>query len=111
MHARLAGGADFAALARAESDDLGSLKSGGDIGFVPRGATAAEFEAAAYSLPIGQLSKVVRTEYGFHIIRVEERQALAYEAVKANIANDLAHRDLDAIILNGYKLNTAYFGQ
>lgn len=111
LHARLAAGADFAALARAESDDLGSIKSGGDIGFVPRGATAAEFEAVAYSLPVGELSKVVRTEYGFHILRVEERQAQAYEAVKANIANDLAHRDLDAVILNGYKLNTAYFGQ
>lgn len=109
--ARLAKGADFAALARSESDDLGSLKTGGDIGFVPKGATGAEFEAAAYALPEGQLSKVIRTEYGFHILRVEARRPLAYEAVKANIANELAHRDLDAIILNGYTLNAAYFGK
>lgn len=109
--ARLAKGADFATLARAESDDLGSLKAGGDIGFVPKGATAAEFEAAAYALPEGKLSNVLRTEYGFHILRVEERQPLAYEAVKAAIANELAHRELDGIILNGYTLNAAYFGK
>jgi parvulin-like peptidyl-prolyl isomerase len=111
LHARLAKGADFAALARAESDDLGSLKTGGDIGFVSKGATGAEFEAAAYSLPEGQLSRIVRTEYGFHILRVEERQAVAFEAVKASIANELAHRELDGIILNGYTLNAAYFGK
>ena len=109
--ARLTKGADFATLARAESDDLGSLKAGGDIGFVAKGATAAEFEAAAYALPEGQLSKVIRTEYGFHILRVEERQPLAYAVVKANIANELAHRELDGIILNGYTLNAAYFGK
>ena len=109
--ARLAKGADFATLARAESDDIGSLRSGGDIGYVSKGAMAAAFEDAAYSLPIGELSTVVQTEYGFHILRVESRQPLPLEAVKAVIANELAHKELDGIILNGYKLNTAYFGQ
>ena len=109
--ARLVKGADFASLAKAESDDIGSLKSGGDIGFIPKGATGANFEAVAYSLPLRELSNVVQTEFGFHILRVEERQPMALEAVKAMIANELAHKDLDGIILNGYKLNTAYFGK
>nr|WP_295079593.1 peptidylprolyl isomerase [uncultured Roseateles sp.] len=107
---RLSQGADFAKLAKSESDDLGSNDKGGDIGFVPKGATSANFEAAAYSLPIGQLSKLVQTEYGFHILRVEDRKALPLDTVKAMIANELAHRDLDAIIRDGYTLNTAYFG-
>ena len=108
---KLVKGADFAKLATAESDDIGSLTTGGDIGFVPKGATSANFEAVAYSLPAGVLSHVVQTQYGFHILRVEERQPMPLDAVKAMIANDLAHKDLDGVILNGYKLNTAYFGQ
>ena len=108
--AKLNQGADFAKLAKAESDDLGSVSTGGDIGFVSRGATVAPFEAAAYAQPVGMQSKIVQSEYGFHIIRVEERKPLSLDAVKAIVANDLAHKDLDAIILNGFKLNTAYFG-
>ena len=109
--AKLAKGADFAALAKAESDDIGSLAAGGDIGFVSKGATGANFEAAAYALPVGRLSQVIQTEYGFHILRVEERRPMPLEAVKAIIANELAHQELDRIILNGYTLNTAYFGK
>ena len=111
LRAKLAAGADFAALARAESDDLGSRAKGGDFGFVMRGATGANFEAAAFTLPIGALSEVIQTELGFHILRVEERQPLPLSAVKAVIANELAHRDAEALLLNGYKLNDAYFAQ
>ena len=109
LRAKLVAGADFAALARAESDDLGSRDKGGDVGAVLRGATGANFEAAAFSLAVGKLSDVVQTEQGFHILRVEERKPQALPAVKAMIANDLAHRELEAILLNGYKLNEAYF--
>ncbi len=111
LRAKLAAGADFAAVARAESDDLGSRAKGGDFGFVMRGATGANFEAAAFTLPIGALSEVIQTELGFHILRVEERQPLPLSAVKAVIANELAHRDAEALLLNGYKLNDAYFAQ
>lgn len=109
LRAKLAAGADFAALARAESDDLGSRAKGGDIGFVVRGSTGANFEAAAFALPIGSLSEVIQTELGFHILRVEERQPVALAEVKAMIANELAHRETEALMLNGYKLNDAYF--
>ena len=109
--AKLVKGADFASLVRTESDDTASLDTGGDLGFVPKGATAASFEAAAYSMPVGELSNVIQTEYGFHVLRVEERQPMPLGAVKAMIANELAHKDLDGIILNGYKLNMAYFGK
>lgn len=108
--AKLAQGADFEALAKAESDDLGSLASGGDIGFVPKGATEADFEHAAFTLPIGQVSRVIATRYGFHIMRVEARRPLPLEAVKGTLANELAHQEMDRIVLNGYRLNASYFG-
>jgi len=111
LHAKLAAGADFAATARNESDDSGSREKGGEMGFVPRGATAANFEAAAFSLPVGKVSDVILTEYGFHILQVEERKPVLLESVKDVVANELAHRDMDALILKGYKLNEAYFGK
>ncbi len=109
--ARLSGGADFAALAKAESDDLGSAPAGGSVGFVPKGSMVAKFEETAYTLPTGKLSGVIQTEFGFHILLVTERQPMAFDTVKGMIANDLAHRQLDAVVLNGYTLNTAYFGK
>lgn len=108
---KLTKGAEFDVLAKAESDDIGSLAAGGDIGFIPKGSTAASFEDAAFSLPVGKLSTVIKTQYGFHIIRVEARRPMALEAVKGIMANELAHKELDNIILNGFKLNMAYFGQ
>lgn len=111
LQAKLAAGAEFAAIAKTESDDSGSREKGGELGFVPRGTTAANFEAAAFSLPVGKLSDPIQTEYGFHILQVEERKPIPLESVKDAVANELAHRDMDAIILKGYKLNEAYFGK
>ena len=111
LRAKLAAGADFAALAKTESDDSGSRDTGGELGFLVRGSTGANFEAAAFSLPVGQLSGVVQTEYGFHILHVEERRPMPFDSVKASLANELAHRGMEAIIKNGYQLNEAYFGQ
>lgn len=111
LRVKLAAGADFAALAKAESDDTGSRETGGELGFLLRGSTGANVEAAAFSLPVGKLSDVVQTEYGFHILRVEERRPMPFDSVKAALANELAHNDMNAIIKNGYKLNEAYFGK
>ena len=52
----------------------------------------------------------IRTEYGFHILRVDQRQPMKLDAVRAVMANDLAHKEMEAILLNGYKLNAGYFG-
>ncbi|MBI4890637.1 MAG: peptidylprolyl isomerase [Acidobacteria bacterium] len=110
IRGKLAAGADFATLAKAESDDPGSAMKGGDMGFVRRGSADAGFEAVAYSLPVGELSGLIRTEFGFYIIKVEERKAEPFEAVRKTLANDLAHKEMDAIALKGYQLNATYFG-
>lgn len=68
VYAQLEGGADFAALARELSDDTGSGVKGGDLGEIKRGQTVAEFEAVAFQLETGEVSKPVKSEFGYHLI-------------------------------------------
>lgn len=67
-------GEDFAELARKFSDDPGSKTNGGELGFFGRGELVPEFENAAFSLNKGEVSDVIQTQFGFHIIKMIERQ-------------------------------------
>jgi peptidyl-prolyl cis-trans isomerase D len=71
---QITGGANFADLARKYSEDPGSKSAGGELGFAKRGAMVAPFDTALFSQKIGD-TKIVKTQYGYHIIQVEERQA------------------------------------
>jgi peptidyl-prolyl cis-trans isomerase C len=68
------GGKDFAALAKQHSQDPGSAVNGGDLGFFQPGQMVGPFNDAAFSLPIGATSDLVETNFGYHIIRVAEKQ-------------------------------------
>jgi len=67
-------GADFAELAKKNSEDEGSAKQGGDLDYFGRGRMAKEFEEAAFSLSPGQISDVIKSPFGFHIIKLTDRK-------------------------------------
>jgi len=96
---KLREGGDFAGLARDYSDDPGSRERGGDLGFVKRGDLVPSFENAAYALKAGQISDVVESRFGYHIIqminrdgdRIHVRHILAmFDRTKADIPETIA---------------------
>jgi peptidyl-prolyl cis-trans isomerase D len=93
------GGADFAELAKKHSKDPGSASKGGDLGFFPRGGMVPAFEAVAFGLEPGQISDVVETQFGFHIIKVEEKKPggpRPFDDVREQIQKELvAERSLE----------------
>ena len=72
---KVRGGADFAAVARAESQDPGTAPNGGDLGFFTKGRMTPAFEAAAFALKAGEISAVFETPFGFHFVKMHERRA------------------------------------
>lgn len=74
IRARILKGERFSTLARIYSEDPGSATKGGELGFQGRGDYVPEFEAAAFALKEGEISEVIETEYGFHIIQLIERR-------------------------------------
>jgi len=89
---RIRKGEDFARLAAELSEDSNSRMNGGDLGFFTKGQMAKPFEEAAFSLKPGQVSGVVETEFGYHLIKVEEHQEarmVTFDAVKEQIRGRL----------------------
>ncbi|HSL21172.1 MAG TPA: peptidyl-prolyl cis-trans isomerase [Vicinamibacterales bacterium] len=85
-------GADFAELAKQHSQDESNAKTGGDLGFFGRGAMVPEFEEAAFGLQPGQISDVVKTQFGYHVIKVTEKKAgetRPFEQVRPQIEDQL----------------------
>jgi len=84
-------GGDFAKLAEKNSDDTVSAKKGGELGWIGRGRTVPEFEKAAFSLAKGETSDLVKSSYGFHIIRVEDKQN-AHMKTLAEVRSEIADK-------------------
>lgn len=96
--AELKGGADFGELAKRQSQDAGSAARGGELGYFAKGVTVPEFERAAFSLQKkGDLSGVVKTDFGYHILKLEDRRAAG--RVPYEEAREPLRREAEARIL------------
>ena len=85
LRKKLLASGDFAALAKAESDDTTSGANGGDLGSFKHGQMVAEFDQAAFSMPVGQVSEPVKTRYGYHLIKVEQHDTKTFDEVKSDL--------------------------
>jgi parvulin-like peptidyl-prolyl isomerase len=91
LHQALEQGADFATLARQHSDDPTSAQQGGMLEWFRKGDMVEPFEKAAFEGPVGELNpQVVETQFGFHIIQVEERRKPSFEDLREDIVDQLA---------------------
>ena len=108
----LKAGKDFAEVAKKFSDDTGTKDKGGDLGFFERRMMVQEFDEAAFNLEIGQVSDVVRTNFGLHVIKVTEKEAYpTFEADRENLKNLLKrsrYNDLYADLIESYKKEYNY---
>lgn len=115
-------GADFAALARANSDDAGSKPSGGDLGWVEKGALVAPFEQELFAMQAGQVSAPVKTTFGWHVIQLREVKAggqTSFDEARADLEkeqsetgrervfNDLVGKVVDQALKNPTSLASA----
>jgi peptidyl-prolyl cis-trans isomerase C len=92
----VAGTAKFEELAQKESDDVGSGSRGGDLGEFNRGQMVPEFEKAAFDAKVGDVTPVVRTQFGYHIIKVDEHGSTPFEQVKDTLAKAQRQERLQA---------------
>jgi len=88
-------GEDFAALAKTYSQDPGSAEQGGDLGFFAKGKMVPAFDAAAFALKVGQISDVIETQFGYHVIKVTDRhdaKTAGYDEIGERLKSFLKQR-------------------
>jgi peptidyl-prolyl cis-trans isomerase C len=114
LRKQIAAGANFEELAKKESDDTGSGARGGDLGSFGHGQMVPEFEQAAFSAKVGDVTPVVKTQFGYHIIKVEGHENTPLDQVRPTLEKNLKqtklHAALDAMKENAHPtFNDAYF--
>jgi len=98
LRKQIVGGASFDELAKKESDDVGSGARGGDLGSFSRGQMVPEFEQAAFNAKVGDVTPVVKTQFGYHIIKVEAHDSAPLEQVRPAIEKELKQTKLHAAL-------------
>ncbi|MDH3636962.1 MAG: SurA N-terminal domain-containing protein [Gammaproteobacteria bacterium] len=96
-------GAEFAELAREHSEDPGSAAQGGDLGFVEKGAMVEPFESALYKLADGEISAPVRTQFGFHLIKLTElvpQVQQTFDEVRSQLEEEEVRRQAEDLFLD-----------
>lgn len=112
---RILGGEDFATIARAESADTGSGANGGDLGLFKRGQMVQAFDQVAFSIPVGELSEPVKTQFGYHLIKVERRESKTFDELRPELEKklrpDLAKAALEELRKKAaVQVDDAFFG-
>ena len=96
---RAAAGEDFSALAAEYSDDQSNAQQGGDLGWFERGQMVGPFEDVAFDLEVGEVSEVVETPYGLHVIKLDDREAPSLDEVadefRAQVVSERRQASLD----------------
>ena len=115
IRAKIAAGGDFAALARAESDDPGNASAGGELGLFGHGRMVPSFDTAAFALKDGEISEPVKSQFGYHIIQTEAHKTKSYEEAKVEIEQRLtpqqAQKTLDEMVKKAsVVMDKDYFG-
>jgi peptidyl-prolyl cis-trans isomerase D len=98
LRARIEAGEDFAAVAKEASEDPGSARAGGELGWVERGMMVPAFEEALFALEAGSVSQPVRTEFGWHLVLVEDVEQLGgatFEGAREELQRDFARRQAE----------------
>ena len=116
LRAKIVAGGDFAALAKAESDDVGSGANGGSLGEFTRGRMVPPFDEAAFTLKVNEVSEPVKTQFGYHVIQVTKHDTKKMEDVKAEITEkvgpEMAQKSVEAIRDKAsITFDQAYFGK
>ncbi|MGG6432606.1 peptidylprolyl isomerase [Anoxybacillus sp. D401a] len=97
VKAKLEKGEDFAKLAKEYSKDTGSAQNGGDLGWFGPGKMVEEFEKAAYALKVGEVSDPVKTQFGYHIIKVTDKEEKkSFDEMKEEMEYEVKKSKLDA---------------
>lgn len=116
LRAKIVAGADFATVAKENSDDKGSGANGGDLGAFRKGQMVPEFDKEAFLLAPGQVSQPVKSAFGYHIIKVESHSTKPFDEVKPEILKripgDMAQKALQDLRAKKPPVyNDAYFGK